>query len=158
MRNLFKFALCFLFLDCAPSKPLIRPIIQDTFIIDAPYEKTWRAVASVIAERGLPIESVEKESGLLTTKFVTFARGMESDKEIKKVAVIKTSFLLIWERGRYALSIYCEPVSGSTTRVKITAHIEGFESNVSKSWHVCYSNGNLEKRIAELVQAKGRIK
>jgi hypothetical protein len=31
--------------------------------------------------------------------------------------------------------------------VKVTPHIEAFESNTTHAWHVCQTNGGLERRL-----------
>lgn len=140
-------------IGCA-ARPLIRPVIQDTFTINAAYDDTWWAVVSTLSGMSIQVETIDKDSGLLNTKFIYFSGGMYADKDIEKVAAIQTSFLLIWTRGRFKLNIYASKLTDSQTQLKITLRIEGYESNISKGWNVLYSKGVIERRIAEIVDAK----
>lgn len=132
----------------------VRPTIQDTEIIDAPFDKVWGALIATLSEQSLPIETIEKESGLVTTKFVTFASGFMAERAINEVAVKPSGLLYTWSNARYTVSVFVTKSGENTTRVKITSHIEAFENNVTKSWMVCYSNGVIEKRIFDSIEAK----
>jgi len=137
---------------CAPPQ-MVKPTIQDTVVIQAPFDKVWGAIVSTLAEMALPIESIEKESGLITTKFVTFASGIFAEKKIDRIAQKPPLFLASWSQGRYTLSVFVAPVGEDATKIKITAHIEAFE-RTTKGWHVCYSKGVIEKQIFDSVKSK----
>jgi len=144
---------CFIFIIGCATVP-VRPTIQDTQIINAPFDKVWEALVATLAEMGLPIESIEKESGIVTTDFVIFASGLATEKVLGKVAVYPTSLLYIWSTARYKLSIFAIKKGEDATKVKITTHIEAYESNVTHNWMVCYSKGVIEKRIFESIKMK----
>jgi len=105
---------------------------------------------------GAPIQVVEKESGLITTQFVQFGSGLLTDKQIDAIAYRPpgAGFLSIWNGGRYTLSVHVTRESDSTSVVKVTPHIEAFESNVTHSWHVCETNGNLERQLFAAISQK----
>lgn len=128
-------------IGCATS-PVKPPVVKDTEIFQAPFNRVWKATVATIANMALPVESIEKESGLLTTRFIRF-----SLTELNRIAQTPRTFLGVWSTGRYTLSIFVSSTSKDTTKVKITTHIEAFESNVTKTWHVCYSKGILERQI-----------
>jgi len=138
---------------CATTQ-MVKPTIQDTDVIQAPFDKVWGAVVATLAEMALPIESIEKESGLVTTKFVTFASGILAEKEIDRIAQRPPVLLAIWSQGRYTVSIFVTSIDENTTKIKITTHIEAFENNLTKSWHVCYSKGVIERQILVSVRLK----
>lgn len=141
-------------IGCATTQ-MVRPTIQDTDVIHASFNKVWGAVVATLAEMALPIESIERGSGLVTTKFVTFDSGLIADKQIDPIAQRPSIFLGIWSQGgRYTLSIFVTSSGENTTKIKITTYIEEFENNVTKSWHACYSKGVIEKQIFDSVRSK----
>ena len=136
--------------------PAVRPTIQDTKIIDAPFDKVWSALIATLSERALPIKAIEKESGVVTTDFVVFASGRTSyeiGKAIDEVAV-KPSGLLIWSRAMYKVSIFATKAGEDATNIKITTHIQAFEVFAFENWVVLYSNGTIERGIFTDVKAK----
>ncbi|MCL4510012.1 MAG: hypothetical protein M1470_02945 [Bacteroidetes bacterium] len=132
----------------------VPPAIQDTEIINAPFDKVWSAIVGTLAEQSLPIQSIDKASGLVTTQFVVFANGILAQRAIDKVAVKPSSLLYTWSGGRYMLSIFVTKSGENQTRVKITTHIEAFENNVTYSWMICYSNGTIENQLFNAIKAK----
>jgi len=138
---------------CATTS-VVRPVIQDSYLVEAPYDKAWSAIVATAAEKSLPVKSIEKDSGLLTTDFVTLANGYSTDNQLKLVAQKPSIFLGVWEGARYALSIYATPQGEGSTKIKITSQIQGYESNVTKQWHVCYSTGTLEEEFFISVRSK----
>ena len=138
---------------CAVTQ-VTRPGIEDSAIISAPLDKVWGAIIATIGDRALPFESVEKESGLITTKFVIFTSGMVTDEQIDRIAVKPSGLLNVWSQGRYTLNIFAMPSGEGATKVKITTHIEAYERNVSNSWHICYSHGVLEQELLYAIRSK----
>ena len=126
----------------------VRPTIKDTEIFQADFDRVWKSTIATIADMALPVESIEKESGLVTTKFVSF-----SFRELHRIAQTPSIGLGVWSTGRYTLSIFMVSISETATKVKIKAHVEAFERNVTKSWHVCYSKGILESQIFDSIWA-----
>lgn len=142
---------------CAASQQLTPATPRtDTAVLDAPFDKVWQATVATLAEEGMPIQTIEKESGIVTTQFVSFASGYSAEREIDQLAKRPRTFLGLgtWNSGRYTLSIYVSRVDSATTRIKATPHIEGFENNVSKSWVMCESNGALEEKMFAGIRSK----
>lgn len=48
---------------CATTQ-MVKPTIKDSEVIQAPFDRVWEALIATLAEKALPIESIEKESGL----------------------------------------------------------------------------------------------
>lgn len=126
------------------------PSVQQVQTFNAPYDQAWAAVIETVAEMSLPIESIEKESGLLTTRFVR----VPTFKQIQAVAYLPSVFLGTWSNGRYTLSLYVSRVGEQQTAVRITPHIEAYEDNATHTWHVCESNGSLERQVLQKVHSK----
>jgi len=139
--------------SCSTTQ-MVRPNIQYAVVIQDSFDRVWGPVVATLAEMALPIESIEKESGLVSTKFVTFASGILAQKEIDRIFQRPSVFLGTWSQGRYTLSIFVTSSGENTTKIKITTHIEAFEDNVTKSWHICYSKGVIEKQIFDSVRSK----
>jgi hypothetical protein len=132
------------------QKELVRPEIKNTEVINAPFDDVWRSTIEVISDLpGLPIETIEKESGLITTQMTNI-----NINDINEWAVKPSIFLGIWAGGRCKISVYTAPVNESTTKLKISTHFEALESYMTKSWHTCYSNGKLEEKLLGLIKAK----
>jgi hypothetical protein len=107
-----------------------------------------------LAEQSLPVNSAEDESGLLTTESVIFAEGIFADVWIERVAEIPSIFLSVWTKGRYALRFYVTPSSDASTKIRVKSFIEAYESNVTKDWHICHSNGTLERELSASIRSK----
>ena len=132
----------------------IKPTIEDSITLQSSFNKVWTATVATLPEKALPIEVIEKESGLITTKFVIFTDGLIAQKAIDRVSQRPSVFMGTWEKGRYTLSIFITSEGENTTKVKITIYIEAYEGNVTKSWNVCYSKGVIEKDIFEVIKSK----
>jgi len=158
-KIIISITILFFLAGCAIA-PAVRPTIQDTKIINAPFDKVWSAIVATLSERALPIKTIEKENGVITTDFVIFASGSWAEEAIDKIAVKPSCFpwfFCFWDGGRYTVSIFATKDGESTTRVKITTHIEAFEKYLTPApgkWMVCYSNGTIERQIFTDVKAK----
>jgi len=120
----------------------------------APFDRVWRATVSTLAEMALPIESMDKGSGLITARSVIFTGGWAAPKEIDRVAQKPSVFLGTWSAGKYTLSVYVRPNGKDSARVKITTHIEAYEDYMTGKWHTCYSKGVIEKEIFDSIASK----
>jgi hypothetical protein len=139
--------------SCATKQP-VKPVIEATQIMQAPFDRVWTATVSTLAEMALPIESMDKGSGLITTRSLRFTGGWAAPKEINRVAKKPSVFLGTWSAGRYTLSLFVRPNGKDVTKVKITAHIEAYEDYMTGTWHTCHSKGVLEKQIFDSIELK----
>lgn len=153
MKTIVLFVLGAFLIGCATTQ-IVKPTIQDTDIIQASFDETWKAVIATLSEMALPIEAVEKDSGLVTTKFVNFASGWGEWKKLNGVAEVPKVMFATWSQGKYTLNIFVTSLGENTTKVKVTTHIEAYEDNVTNSWHVCYSKGIIESQIFNSVRSK----
>lgn len=140
---------------CAASQQMTSYTpVRDTEVFNAPFGRAWGAAVATLAEEGMPIQVIEKDSGIMTTQFVNFASGVFAERQIDAIAKRPRAFLGTWNSGRYTLSLFVSRIDSVTTRVKVTPHIEGFENNFSKSWMVCSSNGTLEAKMFSGIRSK----
>jgi hypothetical protein len=125
--------------------PAPKEIVQGE-VFNKSFEGVWKATVNVLSEEEYPIGVIEKESGLITTDFVIFTKGLGVEREIDIVAVRPSIIFGTWSQGRYSLSIFVtEKNNGTLVRVK--PHIEAYENNVTNSWHVCDSRGVIEEKL-----------
>jgi len=54
-------------------------MIQKSFLIEAPFDKIWEAIIETFAELQLPIQNMEKASGLITTDWIDFKGQTNED-------------------------------------------------------------------------------
>ena len=137
---------------CTKSPPITEPVIQEQ-VFQADFDVTWHAIIDALSDGNYPIQSIEKESGLVTTQFVVFTQGIGAKSQIDRIAAVPGMFLGTWSAGRYSLSIFATSITGGT-RVRIKAHVEAYENNVSYTWHVCQSRGVLEGSILNVIGTK----
>jgi hypothetical protein len=136
---------------CA-STPDPRPK-EDTAFYLARYDKTWEAALMTLQEESIPIENMEKEKGLITTKFVNYSVGPQAHHELEKIAQKPSATrLAIWSQVGYTLSILVTPINDMSTKVKVTAHIEAYDKNVTQEWHECLTNSVIEDAILEKIR------
>lgn len=134
------------------TMPIAPTGVENSKIFQANFDKVWSSLTATIMEQALSIEAIEKESGIITTKFVLFADGIDADKQIKEIAERPKVFMGVWLKGRYTLNVHTKSI-GDATQVMITPYIEGYEEQTER-WHLCYSKGVFEKRIFDSIERK----
>ena len=130
-----------------PQAPPPRPESSRWF--DAPFDKVWSAAIGALADENVPIQVSEKESGVVATQFVRFGEDYDTEETIRTFAYPPDGavFSTTSSMARYSLSILVTKDTDSTTVVKVTPRIEAFDV----SWHVCESNGVLERRLLSAI-------
>jgi len=127
------------------------PAVHNTEIFTASTDRTWKALVETLAEDSYPIQAIEKESGLITTDFVSVAGPSTTFlREISNSSCGLCSF----SRVRYSLSCYVSESGPNTTRVKLKAHVEGFERLWAGDWRVLESSGGIEKKVLDSMRER----
>ena len=155
MKNLYLIltVLVFALSGCATA-PEPRPK-EDTAFYLARFDNVWDAALMALEEESIPIETMEKEKGLITTGFVNFSVGPQAHHEVDKIAQIPTANrLAIWSQVGYTLSILITPINDMSTKARVSAHIEAYDKNVTKKWHECITNCTIEDMILEKIRAQ----
>ena len=135
------------------ESPVIERRLQDSQLFAASFDRVWKAVVQTLSEMNYPIESMERENGSVTTKSMN-VEEKPIRKGLGRISTMPSITGGVWSRGWYSLSIFVTPGGKNRTNVRITTHIEGYESKVSDGWHICYSNGFLEKQFFNSVESK----
>ena len=121
-------------------------------LLPANKDRVWELVVSAVAPN-FPVQAIEKESGLLSTEFVSVPVGFNNANMAEFVYPPRV-FLGTWRGLRMSMRVLVNEVSSEMTSVAITAHYEAFENNVSKSWMVAESNGALENKILTNIESQ----
>ena len=138
---------------CATTPPPQQK--EDTAFYLARFNKVWDACLMTLEEEAIPIETMEKEKGLITTEYVNYSVGPQAHHEIEKIAQKPSAErLAIWSQVGYTLSILITPINDMSTKVRVTAHIEAYDKNVTKQWHECISYGVIENIILERIRSQ----
>lgn len=132
-------------LGCATQNVAVRPAIPTALTFNAPKSAVWPLLISEVALK-YPVKAVEKDSGLLTTDFVSMPAGF-GNMHMDRWVFPPRSFLPVWNGLRMNLTALATEPEPGKTRLLIRTHYEAFESNVLKSWIVCESNNSLENEI-----------
>ena len=133
------------------SRPPQEPQ-RTSALLPANKDRVWELVVSAVAPN-FPVQAIEKESGLLSTEFVSVPVGFNNANMAEFVYPPRV-FLGTWRGLRMSMRVLVNEVSSEMTSVAITAHYEAFENNVSKSWMVAESNGALENKILTKIESQ----
>lgn len=138
------FLIALLAAGCVTAPQQSQPLpTEHTF--DAPKSAVWPLIVSEIGLK-YPVRAVEKDSGLLTTDFVSMPAGF-NNANMGHWVFSPGGFLATWAGLRMNMSVLVTEPEAGKTHVVIRTHYEAFENNVSHSWIVCQSNGSLENEV-----------
>lgn len=150
--KIFCFGFSFFFLMSCATVP---PPQQDAYsaLIERPYDSVWQAVIESLSELQFPILSEDKQSGRLTTDWVTLRRLIDEgycDCGYLEPKMVESNL-------RVKLIISINLISKSTCKMEIGC---SYEQNITDLFgkkpkkNKCKSTGKLESKICELVNSK----
>ena len=137
----------------ADQPPVAEAPTRDSRVFAASFDGVWKAAVETLAEMKLPIESMEQESGLVATAFMSF-QGAAAPPALARVSTKASAADASWSQARYSLNVVVTPGGVKRTNISVTAHIEGFASGAAGGWRLCFSNGFLEKQFFDSVATK----
>lgn len=139
------------FLAACASAPAPRTIVN-SFAIEADYDAVWSALIETFAELQLPIENMEKDSGLITTDWIEFTGqtnegycdcgGLGINIEVNRL-------------GKF--NVFVKKVTENSSEMTVNCMYEQtirFGDTVNR--RKCISTGNLEQEMRDLVTSKIR--
>lgn len=110
-----------------------------------PYAKVWSAIIEVISSGGHSIETIDKESGLITLN--------PGAATLAYCNCGSSLFTVVTEaRGRF--NVFVKSESDSVTVVTVNAFFEGLRQGVGEYWMPCASNGKMEAEFFSTVDGK----
>ncbi len=107
----------------------------------------------IVSQVGLeyPVRAIEKDSGLITTDWVTLPAGF-NNMNARQWIVPPGGFLATWAGLRMNMKVMAVENEPGKTQVTVNCHYEAFEDNVSKAWMVAESNGSIENAILTKIE------
>lgn len=122
---------------------------QKSWTIPSTFDQTWSATVELFAERGWHIDTLEKDSGIIGTDWLTIGRQ-------SVFADCGTPGLLYPLRREVKFNVF---VLGVATGHSLTVNARFRELrmfNSQRTYHNCTSTGQLETEIYEQILAKVR--
>jgi hypothetical protein len=142
--------MCVLGIACAtaPKKFSFNPVVT----IEADYDAIWAAVVEYFAIGNLPIDTIEKDSGLIVTSWMDAGAGMAEDKRLCDCGGAGLASVY-WSRGKF--SVFVKKLDGGKADLRVTCTFQQ-KRKFMDAWNTvnCSSTGFLESRIHEYVKAK----
>jgi hypothetical protein len=133
-------------LGCATA-PKPRTI-ENAFHFDNSYDEIWTAVMESMADLNLPIQTLEKVSGLIATDWI----GFGYDKEVCDCG---GSGIAIDHERRGKFNIFVKQGAAGGVEVKINTVFQVQRELMHEFSTVnCYSTGSLEAQLKTLISQK----
>jgi len=153
MKKIFIYLfLPILLMGCVTTPP--PRLITNTEIFQSSFDRVWGATVATFAEKTLPIESIDKESGLIGSNFVKTSR-------VYQIAEIPNTWLgSVYSSARFKVNLFAKRISNEITEIQINAHIEKYSAGVATyglapgTWEPVQSKGILEQEILDSIKAK----
>jgi hypothetical protein len=121
-------------LDKMANASFKPPEIEAQRVFPAAFDTTWAALVETLSDQKWQSESIDKSSGLVTTK-----PAIDRRTEVMACATAFDSDHRVW------LNVFVKAVDGGT-RVKVNATFHALRDEETIS---CYSNGRLERELFE---------
>jgi len=144
-------AACLVATGCAAARPKF-PATHDMSFFLGRYDKVWEVTVKVLESRSLEIKDINRENGVITTRFTNYSAGPKAHHDIEKIAERPPVRLALYTQVGYSLQIILTPVNDMSTQVRVKATIEAYDSNATKQWHTCTSKGLLEQDILRAIK------
>jgi hypothetical protein len=129
-------------LGCASTPPTPAP--RAAVAIRAPRETVWSATVNVLADRSIPVKSLDRAAGLITTEEINIPAA-----ETKQAGECRKSALRTTYPGRAQYTIIVSGDASATLRItsRLTT-APGYGVMVDE----CVSRGFLEQRLEQAVR------
>lgn len=135
-------------IGCATA-PTPRTITK-SFPVESDYDSAWSALIETFAELQLPIDNMEKDSGLITTDWIEFTGQTNEDYcDCGKLGIN----IEINRLGKF--NVFVKKSTENSCQMTVNSMWEQtyqFGDDVYK--RKCVSTGNLEREIYDLVATK----
>jgi hypothetical protein len=137
--------------DFGKGRTPTLPPIPNPYRLTARRDAVIQAAQEMMRDRGMTVDTASSklDTGLIISQPYTFIRGeVVTLSELSRVSDLPTDDSRGWARGRYTLIIEATPVDVNTTKVSVTARIEGKSQNVTGAqWISLRSNGTIEQEF-----------
>lgn len=108
-------------------------------VVAAPFDPTWSSIVLRVSEKGWPIKTIDKSSGLLVTDW------MEEKGLPPHDAAVNDGYQTgIWARTRTQVNIVAQKKSETETAIALVLHVEVKIGNTSRPFEQWRSTGKME--------------
>ena len=137
---------------CLTTQKITSPPQSTSMTFEASKAKVWELLVEGVG-LSYPILAIERESGLLTTSFVDIDAGW-GNRNMSLYVYPPKMFLATWDGLRMKMNILVTEAVKGKTHVQIRTHYDAFETNLTKSWQVCQTNGSVENNILASIKSR----
>jgi hypothetical protein len=142
---------CLILWGCMAKAPQARTIVN-TFPIQGSFDPLWQAVIETFADLNLPIDNMEKDSGLITTDWIDFTgQTNEGYCDCGKLGVDRE------ENREGKFNVFVKRIDAISCEVKVNCVYQQkhYSPLDGKSYtRQCISTGILEAGIFDLIRSK----
>ena len=126
-------------------------------VIDAPKDKVWPLLVEEVGSK-YPIQAIEKESGLITTKVVNIPVFQGNTLSYRRYVFIENAGARFsYEKLRMNMRITAAEFEPGKTMITINAYYEVYVINQAEqgtAWVTFPSNGSVENEILTNIEIK----
>ncbi|MFV8249864.1 hypothetical protein ACES2I_12585 [Bdellovibrio bacteriovorus] len=145
--------------SCASLKKAAPPPIEKKITVQAPFDKAWAGVIKFFSERGIPVKTIEKESGLIATENMTI--NTDSDLFVCDGFGMNGKSARSFP-GTANFNVFVTKIDEKTTSIQMNtfgravAYDPGAPPYVPPSTHdlTCYTNGKMEQNLFNEINAR----
>jgi len=151
-RTVVVFAISVLLLSGCATPPKTYEF-DPVAVIDADFDDVWSTLVEYFAITSLPIDTIEKDSGLIVTSWMNASGGY--GEENKQFCDCGGSGLSIvhWSRGKF--NVFVKEAAGGGVELRVTcAYQQRRELMDTYFTQNCPSTGFLEHQVHDYVRAK----
>lgn len=138
---------------CVRPPKITAPEQRKEAVINADKDKVWQMLVATVG-MSLPLETMDKSTGLMTTKQVALPVGF-NNQGMEDFVYPPEVVMGTWDGMRMSLRILVSDIGQNKTMVKINASYLVWENNVLKTWMNAPSNGSFENGILTALE-KGK--
>lgn len=149
--KVFGLVLVCLFIYGCATAPVPRQITK-AFPIEAPFDDVWQAVIESFSDLQLPIDNMEKDSGLITTDWIDIKGQKNTD-----YCDCGGLGINIEQRRVGKFNVFVKRIAGDSCEIRINCMYEQTISDIyEKSFRrrKCVSTGKLEAEMFNLIKSK----
>jgi hypothetical protein len=135
---------------CATQPVMQTAPMETSRVLPYPKDKVWASTVKIVSQK-LPIQVIEKDSGLISTQTAQLPMGF-NNTGYQNYFYQPNVFLGTWGGANIRLNVIVNPESSTSTNIKLDATYQALETNVTKSWIAARSNGQAENKIIDEIE------
>lgn len=140
---------------CASLKKIDEPKIEKSVTVQVPFDKAWTEVISYFSEKGIPVKTLEKASGLISTEDMSFQ-------------TVTDSKLFVCDKYKFGgkepvfpgiakFNVFVRKVNDKETSVQVNTFASATMNILGPTYNSmslkCYSTGEHERMLFERLKS-----